>query len=91
MEDKIPFILITVNSMAGDHLAIQGTKGEGYLSSVNFSIKDFFDFAKVHFIFFKLIHIWQMSLQLRCGDICQLWTRYSIDNRYTDKSGKLGK
>ena len=34
------------------------------------------------------IDIWQMSPQLSCSDICQIWTRYSIGNRYFDNWNK---
>ena len=29
-----------------------------------------------------LVHIWQVSLQLSCGDTCQLWMRFKECNRY---------
>ena len=28
------------------------------------------------------IHIWQVSLQLSCGDTCQIWMRFKECNRY---------
>ena len=31
---------------------------------------------------------WQVSLQLSCGNICQLWTWYLIVNQYFDSSKK---
>ena len=30
----------------------------------------------------NLIHIWQVSPQLSCGDTCQMWTSYSIANMH---------
>ena len=36
-------------------------------------------------------HIWQVSPQLRCGDPCQISTRYSIANVCFDNNGKCGK
>ena len=41
--------------------------------------------------FWNHIHIWQMSLQLNCGNACQIWTRYSIAHWYFDMTVKLGK
>ena len=34
------------------------------------------------------INIWQMSPQLSCGDACQIWMWYSIDNQCFDNSKK---
>ena len=28
------------------------------------------------------VHIWQMSLQLSCGDICQIWMWFEESNLY---------
>ena len=37
------------------------------------------------------IHICQVSLQLSCGDTCQIWTWYSIEKQCFNSSQKLGK
>ena len=39
----------------------------------------------------NLIHVWQVSLQLSCGDTCQIWMWYSIANMYFCDVEKLGK
>ena len=37
------------------------------------------------------IHVWQVSLQLSCGNTCQIWTWYTIANMYYGDVKKLGK
>ena len=37
------------------------------------------------------IYICQKSMQLSCGDTCQIWTWYSIANMHFDDAAKLGK
>ena len=48
------------------------------------------DIASIHYIFFNLIHIRQVSLQLSCDDAFQMWT-YAIAQMCHDNAEKLGK
>ena len=39
---------------------------------------------------FNHINIWQLSLQLSCGNTCQIWKWYSIGKQYFDNDEKSG-
>ena len=47
--------------------------------------------AKVPSRFFNDIHIWQVSLQLNCGDTCEILMFYSLSNMYFDNAENFRK
>ena len=45
---------------------------------LNSSVEEIFQFAKMPVSFFESLYILRVSLQLICGDTCEIWTWYSI-------------
>ena len=55
---------------------------------INFSIKEIFILWKYLLHSLNHFHIWQMSPQLSCGEICQKWMWHLTGNHYLDNGKK---
>ena len=71
-----------------NHLSVQGWGSLKFRSLITPLGK--FAISQIHMLeSLNHINIWQISSQLSCGDIYQIWTWHSKDNQYFDNSVEL--
>ena len=68
------------------HASSSGDQGWGLLSQfAPFGYFPIFQHPKYILAIEYHVHIWQVSLQFCCGDICQIWMWYKESNRYFNR------